>query len=170
MSTQRRENGSTPATKDRRRGPRDRWQHRSCTEDAKRSSQIRLAFIAWFARVIASVGTVPLKALFKMPQASFHPSDQDLSPGAPERLATNSLQSDHLFAQLVPFVEQDIRRGSPPTRTATRSAGSRSSLPLTPIPSVLASVHPSLLNHPAGKCRWTERYDGKRDLHFQHAA
>jgi hypothetical protein len=155
MSTQRRENGSTPAAKARRRGPRDRWQYRSCTEDAKRSSQIRLAFIAWFARVIATVGTAPLKAIFKMPQA---------------RLATNSLQSDHLFAQLAPFVEQGIRRGSPPTGTATRSAGSRSSLPLTPIPSVLASVHPSLLSHPAGKCRWTERYDGKRDLHFQHAA
>jgi hypothetical protein len=24
--------------------------------------------------------------------------------------------------------------------------------------------------NPAGKCRWTERYDGKRDMHLKHAA
>ena len=132
-----------------------RWQHRVCTEHAKRSSQIGLAFIAWFARVIATVGTAPPKAILKMPAA---------------RLATNSLQSDHLFAQLAPFVEQDIRRGSPPTGMATRPAGFRSFLPLALSPPVLVSVHPSLPNHPAGKCRWTERYDGKRDLYFQHAA
>jgi hypothetical protein len=140
MSTQRREN---------------RWQHRSYTEHASRSSHIWLAFIAWFARVIAAVGTAPPE------EAAWFP---------PVRLATHSLQSDHLFAQLAPFVEQDIRRGSPPTWMATPLAGSRSSLPLTPIPSALKSVHPSLPKHPAGKCRWTERYDGKRDLYFQHAA
>ena len=151
-----------------------RWQHRSCTEHANRSSQIWLAFIAWFARGFATVGTAPPKAIVTMPTASFHPSDKVgalwASPGTPGRSATNSLQSDHLFAQLAPFVEQDIRRGSPPTGTATRPAGSRSSLPLALSPPVLASVRPSLPNHPAGKCRWTERYDGKRNLHFQHPA
>jgi hypothetical protein len=140
MSTQRRE---------------DRWQHRSYTEHVNRSSRIWLAFIAWFVRVIAAVGTAPPKAVVRLSQA---------------RLATNSLQSDRLFAQLAPFVEQDIRRGSPPFGMANRQAGSRSSLPLPLFPPVLASVHPSLPNYPAGKCRWTERYDGKRDLYFQHAA
>ena len=45
---------------------------------------------------------------------------------------------------------------------------------------VIPSAHPlsfrfreslsGLAVNPTGKCRWTERYDGKRDLHFQHAA
>jgi len=132
----------------------DRTQ-RNCTECARGLSQIWLIVLAWFARAAATVGTAPLEETDRFPKA---------------RLATNSLQSDRLFAQLAPFVEQDIRRGSPPTGTANRQAGSRSSHLLTPIPSALASVHPSLTNHPAGKCRWTERYDGKRDLYFQYAA
>jgi hypothetical protein len=132
----------------------DRTQ-RNCTECARRLGQICLIVLAWFARAAATVGTAPLEEAVQLLKA---------------RLATNSLQSDRLFAQLAPFVEQDIRRGSPPTGMANRQAGFRSSHRLTPIPSVLASVHPPLTNHPAGKCRWTERYDGKRDLYFQYAA
>jgi hypothetical protein len=154
MSTQRRED----------RGQRTRT---GCAEGWSHSW---LVLLAWFARALAAVGTAPLQTVFRLPAASFHPNDKDLSPGTPERLATNSLQSDYLFAQLVLFVEQDNRRGSPPCGTASRPAGFRSSLPLTPSPSVLVSVHPSSPQHPAGQCRWTERYDGKRDLHFQYAA
>jgi len=132
----------------------DRTQ-RNCTECARGLSQIWLIVLAWFARAAATVGTAPLEETDRFPKA---------------RLATNSLQSDRLFAQLAPFVEQDIRRGSPPIGTANPLADFRSSFPLAPIPSVLATTHPSLPNHPAGKCRWTERYDGKRDLYFQHAA
>jgi hypothetical protein len=140
MSTQRREN------------PR---QHRNCTDVAKGMSQIWFVFIAWFARAIARVGTAPLDSS--------------------ARLATNSLQLGHRTTQLV---RQDFRRtphSSPPTwaaRSATTGtpATRRSSLPLTPAPSVLDCLHPSLPIIPAGKCRWTERYDGKRDLHFQYAA
>jgi hypothetical protein len=132
----------------------DRTQ-RNCTECAKGLSQIWLIVLAWFARAAAAVGTAPLEET-----AWFRTA----------RLATNSLQSDRLFAQLATFVEQDIRRGSPPPGTANRQAGFRSSHRLTPIPSVLVSVHPPLTNHPAGKCRWTERYDGKRDLYIQYAA
>ena len=132
----------------------DRTQ-RNCTECAKGLGQIWLIVLAWFARAAATVGTAPL---------------QETGWFSTARLATNSLQSDRLFAQLASFVSQDIRRGSPPTGTANRQAGFRSSHRLTPIPSALASVHPPLTNHPAGKCRWTERYDGKRDLYFQHAA
>jgi hypothetical protein len=132
----------------------DRTQ-RNCMECARGLGHIRLIVLAWFARAAATVGTAPPQAINRLFAAW---------------LATNSLQPDHLFAQLAPFVEQDIRRGSPPTRKPNRPAGFRSSHRLTPIPSALATVHPSLPNYPAGKCRWTERYDGKRDLYFQHAA
>src|ERR1700691_3952534 len=145
MSTQRREN---------------RWQRKSCTECAKGSGQIWLAFLAWFARAIAKVGTAP-------PSAS-----EGLRAS---RLATNSLPSGHRFTQPV---RQEISRpspSSPPARAARRviagaPATRRSSLPLTPAPSVLVHLRPSLAHIPAGKCRWTERYDGKRDLHFLNAA
>src|SRR5580658_4625023 len=121
----------------------NRWQH-YCTEFAGGSGHFCLVVLAWFARAFATVGTAP--------------------PHPTAWLATNSPQSDHLFAQLVRFVEQDIRLGSPPIGKAARMAGSRSSLPLTPTPSVLEPLHPFRSNHPAGQCRWTERYDGKRDL------
>ena len=140
MSTQRRE---------------DRWQRKNCAEIANGLGRIWLDLIAWFARAIARVGTAP--------------------PDLSVRLATNSLQLGHRTTQLV---RQDSRRTpqSPPPTWAARNATigtpatRRSSLPLTPSPSVLERLHPSLPIIPAGKCRWTERYDGKRDLHFQYAA
>ena len=158
MSTQRREN---------------RGRSSSCTDVARGTSLIWLQFIALFARAIAmvshTVGTAPRFA----------------SPSRKAWLATISLQSDHLFVQHLRLVEQHIRRsGSPPLRDASRPADARSSLPLTPTPSVLEYFHPSLpfcsstgslvssrpALTPAGQCRWTERYDGKRNLYFQYAA
>ena len=162
MSTQRREN---------------RGRSSSCTDVARVTSRIWLQFIALFARAIAmvshTVGTAPRIAVFS--QSSW--------------LATNSLQSDYLFVQLIRLlarivVQQDIRSGSPPLQDAYRPADARSSLPLTPTPSVLEYFHPSLpfcsstgslvssrpALTPAGQCRWTERYDGKRNLYFQYAA
>jgi len=144
MSTQRREN---------------RRQRSSCTEHAKGSGQIWLLFLAWFARAFAAVGTAPLPAIDRLSGA---------------RLATKSLQLGHLTTQPV---RQQICRSShsaPPLRAARRAirgtpATRRSSLSLTPAPSGLVSVL-SLPQNPAGKCRWTERYDGKRDLYFLNTA
>ena len=160
MSTQRREN---------------RGRRTSCTDGAIGLSQIWFVFFAWFVRAIASVGTAPPNAAIGLPSASFHPSDRDLSPGAPKRLATNSLQLGH---RITKPVRQEICRtshSSPPIRagrwvSAGTPATRRSSLPLTPAPSGLECIHLSLPHNPAGKCRWTERYDGKRDLHFLNAA
>jgi hypothetical protein len=137
-----------------------RWQRLSCTEHAKGSSQIWLLFLAWFARVIATVGTAPPHAGTWLQAV---------------RLATIPLQSGHRFTQPD---RQEIRRpsrSSPPTRAARSAiagapATCRSSLQLNPAPPVLVRLHPSLSNFPAGKCRWTERYDGKRDLYFLNAA
>jgi hypothetical protein len=159
MSTQRREN---------------RWQ-RYCTECRREAGRIWFILLGWFVRAVATVGTALPQTITRLSAACFHPSDKDPSPGTPERLATNSLQSGHRFTQPV---RQEISRpspSSPPTRAARSAiagtpATCRSSLRLNPAPSVLVRLHPSLALIPAGQCRWTERYDGKRDLHFLNAA
>jgi hypothetical protein len=150
MSTQRRE---------------DRGQHTICAEVATKLGHIWLAFIAQFVRTIATVGTAPLPAVKRLSGA---------------RLATNSLHPGHLNTK---HVRQEISRKSrtwAPIRAEHCVAGGSSathrswikrfSLRLTLAPSVLERLRPSLPHHPAGKCRWTERYDGKRDLYFLNAA
>jgi hypothetical protein len=168
MSTQRREN---------------RWQRSDCTARAGASEMTFPAPIMRHGRARASGGTAP-------PQypAWLHPSDEDLSPGTPE--ATNSLHLDYrsvLFAwfvqifQLVQFVcpvrllPQGIRRGSPPFRVVRLAATGTPTthgllLPHIPSPAGITRFHPTLPQDPTGKRRWAERYDGKRDLHLQHAA
>jgi hypothetical protein len=174
MSTQRREN---------------RWQRSSSTvggislrqfvpegvQSAGSPGQAGPVPIAHSARAYANGGTAPPAT------SACHPSDEGLSPVATAWLATNSLQSDHRtiqfarFLQIVRLVRQDIRRGSPPPGAGRRAttgtpATHRSSLPLIPFPSGFAHLRPTLPQFPAGQCRWTERYDGKRDLHLQYAA
>ena len=143
MSTQRRE--------DRRR----------YTEFARELGHFWLVFIAQFLRVMAAVGTAPLQAVTPLREA---------------RLATNSLQSGHLTPKLV---RQEVLRTPAPIRavqwvcrtlSTRRYWTDRFSLRLTLAPSVLERLHPCLPHHPAGQCRWTERYDGKRDLYLLHAA
>ena len=143
MSTQRREN---------------RWQRTSCTGRVRASEQVSSAQIARQVRANANGGTAP--------------------PRTSVRLATNSLQSDYRSIQIVRpvrFFRIDIRRGSPPpgagNRTDTGSPATHgSSPPPIPFPSGFARLHPALPQIPAGRRRWAERYDGKRDLHLQHAA
>jgi hypothetical protein len=154
MSAQRREN---------------RWQRRNCLASAGAR-----ASIARQGQAFASGGTAP-----PGPRASFHPSDKDPSPGAPEALATKSLQSDHRradrrFDRLHRMVGMEIRRGSPPFeagRSSRRTTSTPGSTRLFPPPiSSPSRFHPPLPEIPAGQRRWAERYDGKRDLHFIHAA
>jgi hypothetical protein len=113
-------------------------------------------------------------------------------------LATNSLPSDYRAFKLVrlvhlvqfvrfipPGVVPSVPRGNldkrhnarsaPPSGAALSAATGtlatlRSSLPRIPSPSGLDCLHPTLPQFPAGKCRWTERYDGKGNLHLLHAA
>jgi hypothetical protein len=93
----------------------------------------------------------------------------------PRRLATNSLQSDCRNTQLVRLVSLNIRRGSPPPGAGRHAVAATlksfgSSISHIPSLSGLARLHHSLPRVPAAKSSWTERYDGKRDLHLQHAA
>jgi hypothetical protein len=159
MSTQRREDGPPSATKTSRWRSRDRWQRQTCTDHANGCGQIWLIFLAWLARAAATVGTAPLQETLGFPAAW---------------TATNSLQSDH---STIKVVCQDVRltsRSSPPSRAGHGAApgmsATRRSFPLIPFPAVLVEFHPFLPHDPAGKCRWTERYDGKRDLYFLNAA
>ncbi len=100
--------------------------------------------------------------------------------------ATNSLLPDH-HNEILAWL--DSRSGSPPgilnvalgrrtPRCDLSDHGSscsqvshRSSL--RHVPNLLpasAHLHTTLPIAPAGRVRWAERHDGKRDLYFQHAA
>jgi hypothetical protein len=171
----------------------DRWQRTSCTHGAGASRHLSSGPIMLHGSAQAKVGTAPPAA-----PAWFRPSDGDLSPGAPARLATNSLQSDYRSLQLVRIVQfvqlarflsrlavqsavqekhekRHNARHSPPygasvsaaTGTLTAPGSSHSFIPS---PSGLDRLHPTLPQFPAGERRWTERYDGKGNLHLLHAA
>jgi len=171
MSTQRRESRSTPARKNCRRGPRNRWQRTSCTGRAAPRREPRSTPVLRHASAFANGRT----ALPGTP-AEFLPNDETgalwASSGTLAYTATDSLQSGY---RIVELVSQDVRRGSPPSgarpilgnRPAARR---RSSLPPIPSPSGSARLHPSLPRVSAGLRRRAERYDGKRDMHLQHTA
>ena len=90
-------------------------------------------------------------------------------PVSPECAVTNSLLSDYHFEQLV---RQDCPPGSLQGSVSDVVSGTR----VTPrssfyhVPSVPALIHATLPQAPAGFRRRAERYDGKRDLYFIHAA
>ena len=157
MSTQKREN---------------RWQRKSCTERTgvlggqswsrgrTAGNDFRPTHVARFASVIASGQTAPLVSILWSAFAW---------------LATKFLPSDHHLGQLVRPVLKADRRGSAPPRVPNRAAlgtqaSPRSSLPHIPYPSGSPRLHPTLPHAPAGHRRRAERYDGKRDMYFQHAA
>ena len=94
---------------------------------------------------------------------------------SPASLATNSLQSDYRSTRLVRLVPLNIRRGSPPPGAGRRAAAVTlksfgSSFPHIPCSPGPTRLHPPLPWVPAASSCRTERYDGKRDMHFQHAA
>ncbi len=169
MSTQRREDRSIPATKVCRRGPRNRWQRTSCTGRAGTQGDSAPGPRVQLGTTQASAGAVPPES------SACLPFDGTLSLEIKAWLATNSLQSDYRIVQLVQIVREDFRLGSPPSRAGFgRATGAPanhgSSPPHIPSPCIDARFHPTLPRVPAGRRRWTEGYDGKRDLYFQYAA
>jgi len=123
-------------------------------------------FIARYVCAVANGRTAPLLSIFW---------------SAVAWMATKFLQSDHHTRQLVRPVPKADRCGSPPLRVRRRAAlgkqaSPRSSIPHISYPSGFVSIHRSLPHGPVGPqvpdghCRRAERYDGKRDMHFQHAA
>jgi hypothetical protein len=88
-------------------------------------------------------------------------------------LATNFLLRDHQFPT---FERLDRQCSSPPRIGLGDSTAAK--LPTTQGSSILhipnfparTRIHHSLPHAPAGQRRWAERYDGKRNLYFKHAA
>jgi hypothetical protein len=145
MSTQKREN---------------RWQRMSCRERAGVGSFPLPTQFARHVCAIAKVGTAPLLSIFWSAYAW---------------LATKFLQMDYLIRQLVRPVSVARHRGSQPPGVVRRAAvgiqaSPRSSLPHISLLSGFAHFRRSLPQVPAGNHRRAERYDGKRDLYFKHAA
>jgi hypothetical protein len=175
MSTQKRENRLSSATKTDRRAFRCRWQLMTGT---KRTDSGDLPFpsgITCLFGADANGRTAPLLSILWSIWAWFRPSDEDQLPGTPLRMATNFLHSDRPLRQLVQPAFRADRRGSPPLWVGCRAAlgtlaSPRSSSRHIPFPSGLVRFHLSLPQFPAGYDRRTERYDGKRDMYFQHAA
>jgi hypothetical protein len=148
MSTQRREN---------------RWQRLNCAARAGVMEHNGSAPDTRQGRAIASGGTAPLMSIIWLAWAWFH---------SIEWSATESLLSDLCIGK---HVRLGIRCVSPPQVGAGRrpepatQATHRSSLPHIPHIPARTRLHPSLPQAPAGKRRWAERYDGKRNLYLQHA-
>ena len=178
MSTQKREYRSSPVTETCHRLFRFRRQSTSSTERAKRQ-----AISTLFARhdcAGAGGGTAPLDSIVWSLRVCFHPSDEGLSLGAPEELATKFLLVGLPNGQRVRPVFSADRTGSPPPLGACRpliwlgafgaSVSARSSLPPIPFPTGTTRLHLTLPQAPAAYQRRAERYDGKRDLYFLHAA
>jgi hypothetical protein len=143
-----------------------RWQRTGSTGRAEMSELSCSSFGARHGRALASGGTAPPNSLL----------NDGLSLGemeSPARLATNSLLPDHRIAMLARLGN---RRLSPPYRAADGSAETvktathRSSIPHIPHLPARTRLHHSLPHAPAGRRRWAERHDGKRNLYIQHAA
>jgi hypothetical protein len=189
MSTQRRESHSTPTTEDRLKGLLRDWRSSSDTACAENDEQLEVARTALQGSSLATAlesFRFTCRHLEVLQGGSFlakkplgiqvsGESRIENAGTAPNWEATNSLHLDSCTSKFVELFVPEIRRGSLPVGNAGRvdsslTASRRSSLPLMPDPPVLEHLHPALPQFPAAKGSRTERYDGKRDLHLQHAA
>jgi len=103
----------------------------------------------------------------------FHSSDEDLSQGAPDipaRVATNSPRENLEHFEFAWLAGRESRRSAPGAMSGRSAAPGAPSHPAYPIPAGLSRIHSALPQFPARRACRTERYDGKRDLYFQHAA
>jgi hypothetical protein len=137
-----------------------RWHRTSGTERAGEGSASGSLAIARHVRAIAGGATAPLVSIVWSAWAW---------------MATNFLRWDFLLRQLVAPARKARLSGFPPPRVSRRRAFSkpvspRSSIPHIPLPIGLACLHRILPQAPAGNHRRAERYDGQRDMYFQHAA
>lgn len=137
----------------------------NCTERAGNQGRMVLSRLARYVCAGAGGETAPLWSIFWSAWAW---------------LATKFLQTDQTPGQLVRSTIKTERTGSPPPLEAHRlllrvgafgiPVSPRSSLPPIPFPSGLSRLPLTLPQAPAADQRRAERYDGKRDLYFLHAA
>jgi hypothetical protein len=124
-----------------------------------------------FGGVTANGATAPFMSILWLAWTWLLGSGADAPRGAQDGVATDSLLSDHRFKAIA---RPDRHRGSPPLRAACheRAATAKHWLSSLHIPQLPARTRPlpTLPHAPAGENRWAERYDGKGNLHIQHAA
>lgn len=137
-----------------------RWHRLTCMERAGRGSKFGSLLARQIFRAIAGGTTAPLVSMFWSVWAW---------------MATKLLRSDRPFRQLVTPVRKVRRRGSPPLGVNRYAAFGkpvcpRSSLPHSPLPSGIAWLRRILPQALSGTIRQAERYDGQRDMYFEHAA
>ena len=167
MSTQKRESRKAPAALVSRTSLRQRRPH--CSDRAG-----AIAPLARFVCATAGHVTAPLwSALLSI--WVYHPSNENLLLGALVWVATKFLLADQLRGYSVRPLFVAGLSGSPRPPVRRRAAfGSpaspRSSLPPIPFLSGLARLHRILPQAPVALQHRAERYDGKRDLYFLHAA
>jgi len=167
MSTQRRANRTAPAIENDCADVRRRWfgdcgkragisipDLRTCGELASYLTAPLMSVLWLIWELLQAFGQVPEEAI--------------------ERVATNSLLSDHRFET---FAGSERFSSSPPqlgtggSRLSVLPSTHRSSPPrILPVLPSRSNIRRPLPQAPAGEVRWAERYDGKRDLYFQHAA
>ncbi len=180
MSTQRRANRTTPAINNDRAAVWFRW-FRACggrtgiSIPETRTGRTLASIIPPQRQGPVAGGpgiTAPLMSIIWLAWIWLKTGDER-SRESIDRMATNSLPSDYCFET---FAGLGSLSGSPPRvgagdrRLSIPQATRRSSPLHIPIIPVRARLHPTLPQAPAGKVRWAERHDGKRDLYFQHAA
>jgi len=143
MSTQRRDGRSAPTTVTGRRSMRHGSRLAHCKDRAIRSKQADAFPPRW-----------------NFPALAF---------GRTAIAALDTLRQDHRRQQHV----RPLCPGSPPFRQAAALEASFDCLigyPPISSPAVFAPPHRTLPHEPAAFSSRTERYDGKRNLYFQHAA
>jgi len=158
MSRQRREDRFTPATETGNRSRGIRWQRAHCMSLVVAMREFDPGLKSSRGRAMGCPETA-------------RPTGLAMS-------ATTSLQMDHPHRKFVLIVRsevQDTTRWTPPkesadTAVSIRRATRRTFLSLIPIPSDSALLRQTLPHDPAGHSRRAERYDGKGNLHFKHAA
>jgi hypothetical protein len=195
MSTQRRANRTTPAIETDRTDVRCRW-FRGCMERAGISVSASrtggaLASVIPPQRQRPVAGgpgiTAPLMSIIWLAWAWFSTpatatcrrgprwlrNCDERSQASTFRVATNSLYSDRrfeTFAGLGSLSSLSPPGGAGDCRLSAQRSTYRSSTPHIYILPVRSHLRHPLPQAPAGKDRWAERHDGKRDLYIQHAA
>jgi hypothetical protein len=181
MSTQRRANRTSPAIETDRADVGRRW-FRGCggrtgisIPETRSGSALASEIVQpQRPRKVAGVTglTAPLMSIFWLAWAWLCSSDE-WSQASTFRVATKSLYSDRRFET---FAGLGSLSSSPPPggaggcRLSAQRSTHRLSSPHISILPVRSHLRHTLPQAPVGEVRWAERYDGKRDLYFQHAA
>jgi len=154
MSTQRRDGRSAPTTETGRRSTRHGSRLAHCEHLANRANRLGQAnavLPTWVFPAFAAGQTAYLSAI------------------AVQSILQQDIRSDTRNLQPV----RSLCAGSPPVKQPAPQRTFFDRLlgyPPIPSPAIFARVHPTLPHVPAAfGCR-TERYDGKGNLYFQHAA